>query len=126
MEPAERILSRCRKEETHILWTGPVTPYGYPRAHIEGKVRDVTRWFYTHSVQDVPDGQMLRRCTERACINPDHQTLVPRSEAIGRKSTHCKRGHEFSPENTRISQSGKKTCRECDKQRARKRREEAQ
>ena len=29
------------------------------------------------------------------------------------KKTHCKRGHEFSPENTRIDSTGKRTCRTC-------------
>jgi hypothetical protein len=27
--------------------------------------------------------------------------------------THCKRGHEFSPENTEIAANGTRKCREC-------------
>ncbi len=29
--------------------------------------------------------------------------------------THCKRNHEFTPENTWIGKTGKRTCRECTK-----------
>jgi hypothetical protein len=35
--------------------------------------------------------------------------------------THCKRGHEFTEENTRVETSGSRRCRECDRLRFRKR-----
>jgi hypothetical protein len=31
------------------------------------------------------------------------------------EQTHCKRGHEFTPENTRVSKSGSRVCRECER-----------
>ncbi len=48
-----------------------------------------------------------------------------------KKSTHCKRGHEYSPENLLPSKDGRRQCRTChraaksawDKKRARERRE---
>lgn len=35
--------------------------------------------------------------------------------------THCKRGHEFTPENTRLNNRGHRTCRACDAARSRAR-----
>ena len=35
--------------------------------------------------------------------------------------THCKRGHEFSKENTHIFPNGRRTCRKCNLDRSRKR-----
>ena len=32
---------------------------------------------------------------------------------INKQKTHCKRGHEFTPENTRIDKNGKRICKEC-------------
>jgi len=29
------------------------------------------------------------------------------------RATHCKHGHEFTPENTRINAQGHRICREC-------------
>ena len=36
-----------------------------------------------------------------------------------RLRTHCKNGHEFSTENTRINSSGSRSCRTCDRARSR-------
>lgn len=34
-----------------------------------------------------------------------------------RAATHCKRGHEFTPENTTIRQNGRRLCRTCQRDR---------
>jgi hypothetical protein len=36
------------------------------------------------------------------------------------KLTHCKRGHEFTPENTYVSPGGKRSCRTCNYDRNRR------
>lgn len=71
-----------------------------------------------------PDGvwggttQLERRKLRR------HGTLEPVPEgmaAINAAKTHCKRNHEFTPENTRWS-NGHRSCRTCYNQRLRERR----
>jgi hypothetical protein len=34
--------------------------------------------------------------------------------AMNAAKTHCHRGHEFSPENTRVNANGSRSCRQCD------------
>lgn len=72
------------------------------------------------------------KCKVRNCCNPDHLEQVTHKENcirgdIGKhdnhhykNKTHCKRGHEFTPENTRITKTHSGTfigrsCKECEK-----------
>lgn len=68
-------------------------------------------------------------CRNHACANPDHLEVVTHSEnklrgqsvcADNARKTHCKRGHEFTEENTYRWQ-GKRHCRTCQRLRQRKR-----
>lgn len=70
-------------------------------------------------------------CMNKACVNPDHlrevtiQTnVLENSKAlavVNKAKTHCKNGHEFTPENTltcqktRVSKQGVlwRSCRKC-------------
>lgn len=84
----------------------------------------------------IPDGPWLdHRCRNRACVNPHHLRLVtPMANTVHNsgsdaaylsRQTHCKRGHEFTVENTYYDR-GKpyRQCRECrrirDRQRVRR------
>lgn len=72
----------------------------------------------------IPEGMTLDHlCRNRACVNPNHLEPVSRGEnvlrgeghaAVNARKTHCKRGHEFTPENSYYAPNGKgKRCREC-------------
>lgn len=71
------------------------------------------RFAYEERNGPIPDGFHLHHaCGERSCVNPDHLELLTASEHTKRhhpvKShrlnrmprTHCRRGHEMTPENT--------------------------
>lgn len=68
----------------------------------------------------IPEGfQVDHLCRVRACCNPLHLRLLTRSENASdnsyRRQTHCKRGHEFTPENTRLRRGGQRACRTCER-----------
>lgn len=59
-------------------------------------------------------------CPHRACVNPAHLQPVTRGQNSSRgawRKTTCKRGHEFTEENTRITKQGHRACRICDRER---------
>lgn len=62
------------------------------------------------------------RCPHRRCCNPRHlRTATPRQNIANSNArshqlaarTHCGQGHEYTSENTRLSQ-GYRQCRRCD------------
>lgn len=67
-------------------------------------------------------------CLHRRCVNPSHlEPVTPRVNnmrglgvtAKNASKTHCLRGHEFTEDNTCLSQRGDRTCRECNRTRKR-------
>ena len=81
---------------------------------------------------DVPDGLVLDHlCRNRRCCNPAHLEPVTTrtnllrgfgASGVNARKTHCKWGHEFTPENTYIDKkNGARQCRACFKRRDRER-----
>jgi hypothetical protein len=93
------------------IWQGRLNPDGYGQAAelrrrgLPGSAHAVA---YVLLKGPVPKGLELDHlCRVRACINPDHLEPVTHHENMRRgvqaTKTHCKRGHEFTPENTKIT-----------------------
>lgn len=61
------------------------------------------------------DENLHHSCTNRLCANPRHLVIVSRSEHKSDydRLTHCKRGHEFTPENTKIVKGSQQVCLTC-------------
>lgn len=112
------------------IWTA-ATRHGYGSMGFNGKMVYSHRWLYEQAVGPIPDGLDLDHlCRNRKCVNPAHLEPVTTRENILRgegqcaknaRKTHCKRGHEFTPENTYWHAStGRRRCRVCRRETSRK------
>ncbi len=113
------------------LWTAHCIKAGYGHFRF-GKQGSVPwrahRLAYSLVHGEPPDGlQLHHECSCERCVNPDHLRLVtPRDHAveftpgsgsyIAAHKTHCIRGHEFTPENTRYTNLGKRVCVTCNRE----------
>lgn len=109
------------------LWTAYITPStGYGWFGYGGRNGTRTtghRFAYETFVGPVPEGWHVDHlCMVRACVNPGHLEAVTHGENLRRgaeargKPTHCKQGHEFTPENTRVTPR-QIFCRQCNRDR---------
>lgn len=103
------------------VWTAAVATRGYPQFWDGSRRVQAHRWIYEQRVGPIPDGlQVDHRCRNRRCVNPYHLEPVTGSENVRRgfsargPKRFCKRGHEFTPENTYIfPKRQSKECRTC-------------
>lgn len=101
-------------------WTGCKQPNGYGQFKADGrrgaKKTSPHRFAYEHYIGLIPEGYEIDHlCKNRSCCNPEHLEAITAQENRIRRNadqTHCKHGHEFTEENTRIS-NGKRVCRAC-------------
>lgn len=138
--PKERLIEKLRVSPSGCWeWQGSCGKEGYGRLFFNGSMSLAHRVSYELFVGPIPDGAQLDhcchsddltclggdRCPHRRCVNPDHLEPVDRLENARRGragtvngqrqrgKTHCKRGHEFTPENTYRDVTGRRHCREC-------------
>lgn len=103
--------------------------YGMFSAH-HGRPERAHRVAYRLFVGPIPPGLELDHlCRNRACVNPAHLEPVEKRENIMRgvgrgaknaTKTHCRNGHEYTPENTYTTSRGWRACRTCTLERQRR------
>ena len=104
------------------LWGGPIFKRtGYAAIQWRRRSRLAHRISYEQIVGPVPDGLVLdHKCRVRSCVNPAHLEPVTQKENLDRgkvargEMDSCRRGHEYTPANTRRRLSrGKYPSRQC-------------
>jgi hypothetical protein len=105
------------------LWTGKVNSRGY--GYVPGGTGSIAahRFSYKAHGRKIPEGMVLDHlCNNRLCVNPDHLNPTTDREntlrangptAVNARKTHCKRGHEFTAENTYRNHRGHRECWAC-------------
>ena len=132
-ELVERFQSKVAVRESGCWeWTGYTDPnngYGQTSSTLTtGKTQNAHRavWESLFGASPEASGRRVHLdhlCRNRLCVNPAHMDLVSAGENILRgegacahnaRKTHCKRGHELTPENVYVPpHRGGRECREC-------------
>lgn len=97
-------------------WTGSLYKNGYARFMYNGACGYGHRFSYEYFKGKIPIAlQIDHLCRNKRCVNPEHLEVVTLQENIRRFNstrTHCKRGHEFTKDNTYLK-NGKRYCKKC-------------
>lgn len=109
------------------LWQAATYPNGYGQFWNGKRGQLAHRFAYETMVGPIPEGLDLDHlCRVRACVNPAHLEPVTRRENLLRGETlparhaardECRKGHAYTPENTRTYPGRGRQCRACDRDR---------
>lgn len=117
-----RLLAHSSPDDNGCLvWQRYRSRLGYGLVSFHGKPRRAHRVAYEVFVGPIRSGLVIDHlCRNRACVNVAHLEPVTQAINVARGDTglhnkiltHCKRGHEFSAENTKVY-SGMRHCLTC-------------
>jgi hypothetical protein len=116
-------------------WEGRLSHNGYGRYYQDGRSFAAHRIAYELLVGPIPEGLVLDHlCRVPACVRPDHLEPVTQRENVLRgdtfqarnaAKTHCPKGHPYDEANTKVDKRGRRSCKECHRERNRSRKRRA-
>lgn len=99
-----------------VLWGGTkISARGYGVIYLGRRYYYMHRVFYMLYNGPIPKGHVVHHtCETPGCVNPRHLVAVSKSEhARIHNGDHCKRGHEYTAENTYVDAKAIRHCRMC-------------
>jgi hypothetical protein len=123
---------KVEKSDDCWTWKGGQFNNGYGAMRVGKVVVGAHRVSYVIARGSLAANLLIRhKCDNPSCVNPDHlepgaqvDNMADRHGVMGprvakggsnnnARKTHCKRGHEYTPENTRIDRRGWRSCLTC-------------
>jgi hypothetical protein len=121
----DRVMAKVVEQDGHWIWTGSCGSSGYgkicgvpPEPGERAPDLLVHRVVWEHHNGPIPNGLVLDHldhCLNIRCCNPWHLEPVTEAENLRRQAarrTACNKGHDYTPENTRMGTNGRE-CRVC-------------
>ena len=114
-------------------WKGNIHSWtGYGRIRVNDQECSSHRFVYELLRGPIPKGLTLDHlCRNKTCVNPDHLEPVTAGEnalrgfgpcAVNARKIICLRGHRYDENNTYIDKRGRRSCKQCRAEWARKHR----
>lgn len=134
---ADRFWAKVKKTEGCWEWTGALTYRGYGTIYQTAPRTKAPAHRVSWELHNgpIPEGMFVcHHCDHRKCVRPDHLFLgdsaanmldarlkgrfgkpdiLVRVPCCQKVNSHCRHGHQLTPENIYIDPDGRRSCRIC-------------